>query len=816
MRALQLFWTSILVNRGTSAIPAMDARLPVTRLVATALVSCTVLLLEIAVTRILSVLLWYHWAFFSISAALLGLGAPGVWWTLKGLSREALPRALLGASVCLPLAMVLMVKGVRWFAPFSVVYCLVCLLPGFLCLGTALALLVLDGPEDALAPLYGADLAGALAGAVLAVPLMDRIAAPTLAAGLALLPLFACLMLEPRRTPRVILLMAGVMVLILLKEPLRVRQTKAYDEGWPGFEPIYERWTATTRITVHSSVFWRPTGARFGWGFGRLPAAIDPAPEQYWLEQDGSAGTPITRLRGSPRELAYLLEDVTAVGYHVRFPKSVAVVGAGGGRDILAALVSGAERVDAIELNRAIVDALRGPFGGFSGHVYDLPGVRTVVGDGRSVLSRSTAHYDLIQIALTDSWAATAAGAYALAENSLYTLEAYRLYWTRLSPAGMVSTSRWMGGSSRLEMPRLLILAKAALSAEGVAHPEAHFALVQAGLVGTLVISRSPWTEGERLEWARLSARLGFALDWPLVEGSPEASETARILAGGPNLYRSSGLRLDPPTDDRPFFFQMASPWHRLDPAIPETKGLTLQPVLVLRTLMAVVTVLALVLFLGPWWSRRKRLRGPELGRASLYFVLTGLGFMLVETAWIQSFILYLGSPSWATATVLGALLLGSAVGAVLSPRISLGAARHYGWLSAGGIVGSNLALGPLATSTWGASLAVRVGLVMLTMLPSGVLLGFGLPLGMRRFGRSRQGWYWALSGVSGVLGAVFSLALAMEFGFTRVCLLGALAYGSSWLLLLGKRPDAGFGAPKKPAEVLVVNSVTTIRPTCS
>jgi hypothetical protein len=758
-------------------------KVPLSRLGATALVAATVLLLEITITRILSVVLWYHWAFFSISVAMLGLGAPGVWWATRGFGPRALARALMGASCLLPVSTVLIVKLTRWFAPFSVLFCLVCLLPTLLCLGTALCLLVLESDRARLGKLYASDLFGACAGAVLAVPLMHLLPTPELVAALGLLPLAAFWLLEPGQRRRAAMLAILELTLLFSREPFRLRQNKAYDESLPGSRPIYERWTPHARITVFDHVFWRPSPGAFGWGFGAQPSRT-PMPEQYWLEQDGSAGTPITRLSGSPKALGYLLEDVTAFGYLVRPAHDVAVVGAGGGRDILAALASGAERVDAIELNPGIIETLRGPFGEFSGRVYDLPGVRAIQGDGRSVLGRSRKSYDLIQIALVDSWAATAAGAYALAENGLYTVEAYRLYWSRLSPDGLVSTSRWMAGSSGLEIPRLLILAQAALRAEGVAAPDAHLALIQGGDVGTVLVSRRGWDDAGRIRLAEISDRLGFVLHWPDARQGVSRNFAGRVLAEGPALYRPLGLYLDPPSDDRPFFFQMCSPWRGLDPRVARTTGLTTRPVLALRMLMAVVSVLGVALFLGPFAFRGRLLRGPGFWSGSAYFAALGLGFMLVEMAWVERTILYLGSASVGTATVLGALLSGAGLGAWLSPRISLLAARRLGWCVPAAVLGVNASLGRVGGHASSLLDWARICMVCGPLALVGVLMGLALPVGVACFGARRRAWFWALNGVAGVVAGVTSLGLGMEIGFSNVALLGATAYLASWLLI--------------------------------
>ena len=53
--------------------------------------------------------------------------------------------------------------------------------------------------------------------------------------------------------------------------------------------------------------------------------------------------------------------------------------------------------------------------------------------DGRSFVRRSPVRYDVIQASLVDTWAATAAGAYTLTENSLYTAEAFGEYLSTIS-----------------------------------------------------------------------------------------------------------------------------------------------------------------------------------------------------------------------------------------------------------------------------------------------------------------------------------------------------------------------------------------------
>jgi len=420
--------------------------------------------------------------------------------------------------------------------------------------------------------------------------------------------------------------------------------------------------------------------------------------------------------------------------------------------------------------------------------------VRAIVGEGRSVLTRSAGAYDLIQISLIDSWAATAAGAYSLSESNLYTLEAYRLYWSRLSASGLVSTSRWAtnaAGVGGAELPRLLLLVQAALRAEGIANAGAHVAVVQGGRVATVLMSRIPF-EGRELERLReVTALRGFQL---LLPESREAGRSwlAELSAPGDAAPRQDGLRLDPPTDDRPFFFQVVSPFRPVPERVIRSIGINAEGVAALQLLMLAMALVAFALFFAPFAIGRRLPRGPEFWRGSAFFVAIGLAFLFVEVAWVQRLILYVGHPSHATTVALPSLLLGAGAGSSLAARIGLRRGAHLGFLLPAAVAGLNAALAPVFEATLGWPLAARVGTSAALLVPVGFLMGFPFPLGMVRFGGTSTPWYWALNGVAGVLASVLSLALSMEIGFSRVAFLGAAFYVSAWLLLRGGQRSSG------------------------
>jgi hypothetical protein len=394
-----------------------------------ALLSFVVLLYEVAITRILSVVLWYHFAFLSLSLAMIGLGVPGVWYTLKPPDSRALERSLWTAGLSLPISIAVILQGRNWF-PHSVtipvlgddggglfvVFVSLCILFPMISLGSGICLLLLRADGRKIGRMYGFDLLGAMIGALSIVPLTSLIPTPLVLAAAGFVPLALLLTLRTRQ--RWLVVIAGGLLASTIGwgTPFEVQHNKLYKE-LEQFR-LLERWTPTARITVFSmSPFKLDQKIPWGWGYG---SRYQPSPrKQLWIDQDGSAGTPVEIPNADLSNLDHLFYDVTSVGYQLRPPQRVAVIGAGGGRDVLTALKSGAASVDAIEMNGAIVEALAELLDGTDGNAYARPGVVPIVSEGRSYLSRTEKKYDLIQLSLVDSWAATAAGAYALSENYL-------------------------------------------------------------------------------------------------------------------------------------------------------------------------------------------------------------------------------------------------------------------------------------------------------------------------------------------------------------------------------------------------------------
>jgi hypothetical protein len=760
-------------------------------LVAIAFASGAVLLFETLVTRILSVTLHYHFVFLAISLAMLGLGAPGVWFSIRAPTWRALRISLFVSAVAIPASVVAIVKlGAIWKA--SVALIILSLVPPFLALGSAVCILLVRAQGERVAHMYAADLLGGSLGAALVIPLLQGIPTPPLVASIAFLPLAALLVVDRRNVVSLggaSLLAVMLGALLIWRRPFVLHYTKRYVETTP---PLYEKWSPTARVTVFSqaSSFVDTNGSEvgfafFGWGMGSrfVPAEHDG----LWLEQDGSAGTPIVRWSRDQPVPDFLYYDVTSIGYQLGRPLDhVAIIGGGGGRDILTAHGAGARDIHVIELNAYIADAVRKEFADYSGDPYDLPGVRTTIGEGRSVLATRETRYDLIEISLIDTFAATAAGAYALSENGLYTVEAFRLYYRRLTGNGVLSVSRWCEGLSRLESPRLALLAEEALAEEGVSEPRAHMIAVQGRAVADLLIFREPVAAATLARVDEVSAERGFLRLWPPTD-APVRSLLPAALAFGPDLFRQGGFDVTPSTDDRPFFFQTID---LLSPPPPEVRANLgrSDPALLLRDIVLLLAACTGALFFVPLAMRHRWPKNSRLGRATAYFAAIGIAFMFVEIPMVLRMTLYLGHPSRGVAVVLGALLLGAGLGSMTIARaaekrtLALLVALPFAVLAVA------LAFGPVATATLSWSLGARAAAAVVTLLPLGFVLGTAFPAGMIRFADADRSWLWAVNGACSVLASVAALALAMITGLRIVMVVGVLAYLLTALIWLRSR----------------------------
>jgi len=547
-------------------------------------------------------------------------------------------------------------------------------------------------------------------------------------------------------------------------------------KGGYQFGTLFERWNTFSRIRVKSLGPSTP----FGWG---MPTRPQTKIDQLYLDIDADASTVITKWNNDVNNVGYLKTDVINAAYQVRPVQDVAVVGVGGGRDILSALVFGASRVTGVEINPAIFEVLNDKFADFSGHLGHQSGVSLINAEARSYINHSADRHDLIQISLIDTWAATAAGGLTLTENRLYTVEAWEDFYRALKPNGMLSVSRWYHADShRDELYRLLAIAAEALKRRGVPAQELnkHVIAVNAKDIVNVITSPTPFSDAE---WQQARARLtgeGFTiLLGPDVRFD---TITSPILSGDADaaFFRELPQNVAPSTDNKPFFFYTS----RIGDLITKNPFVarSVNGAVVMTLLLVVIAFVACLFYVVvPLVRMSHTMPISTVAPPVIFFSAIGMGFMLIEISQMQRLMVFLGHPVYGLGVVLFTLLLSSGIGSMTvsganSSRDAI-VRRVVGLLAAIIIVG---ALTPFVThAARTAPTSARILLSVLLLTPPGFFMGMMFPLGLSVWRRYSEllPFFWAANGVTSVFASVLGMALSMEFGIAQTFAIGALFY---------------------------------------
>jgi len=774
-------------------------------------ITLSTLMYEILLTRIFSVTMWYHFAFVAISVAMFGMtvGALAVYLRPAHFTPQRTRRHLGLSALCFAVSIVFSFLT-HLSIPFKVdlsitgLYAIALnyavLAVPFVFSGICVCLALTRFPGQ-VGRLYAADLAGAALGCVLLVLVLEVTDGPTAVIGVACLASLGAWLFTPpgesRRLTRAAAICTVLLAVLALGHTWLVWQQRpalrlvwVKDEYEP--RPLYEKWNSFSRIQVNGD----PRQPRPPVGWGLSPTCPQDRPlVQLDLDIDANAGTVLTAFDGDLGRVAHLKYDATNVVYYLRSAGSTLVVGAGGGRDVLSALAFGQPQITAVEINRAIIDAVNRRFGDLTGHLDRYPQVTFVNDEARSYIARQARQFDVIQISLIDTWAATAAGAFVLTENSLYTVEAWEVFLLRLSPTGVLSVSRWYFSDQPAQMHRLTALAVAALQQAGIPNPRDHILIVrcmgahgpQANVgIGTLLLSKTPFSPRDVETVERVCADLqfepvltpGFALD-PVFERIASHRDMDTLLACYP-------VNIAPPTDDSPFFFNML----RLRDVFKRElygggdRDINLKAVVTLGALLATVLVLTLLCIILPlvWTSDRRVLRGAAT--LLVFFGSVGLGFMLVEISQMQRLIVFLGHPVYGLSVVLLALLLSSSIGSFLTPKGDFPRLRATGILRLLGLLVVLAVFGlltpPVLRSFQGAATPVRILLAVGILFPIGLLMGMAFPLGMTVAARRSPAltpWLWGVNGATSVCASVLAVVIALGAGIGSAFWTGVCCY---------------------------------------
>lgn len=768
------------------------------------------LLLEILDTRLLSVVTWYHISFLAVSLAMLGMAAGAVRVFLGGdrfrgeAVLNALPRYAIWLAILIPVSHLLnlvvpvpLIRDLSFLRIASVALATTVLAIPFVVSGIVVTL-ALTRTGGRIGFLYAADLLGAAAGCLLVIALLNvlDLTSATFASG-AVAALGAYCFEQYRGGTRgrtALLLVAGLTIAAVVNGVADPRLGVIFAKGrriWPA-----QSWIEHTAWNTHSFVMFHREyegGANY-WAGGRGSDVFKT--RSRWILIDGEAGTAITRWDGDPATLEWTAYDVTSAPYHLR-RGNAAVIGVGGGRDLLSALWGRNATVTGIEINGILVDALEDRYRDFA-KIADAKGVTIVHDEARSYLRRQDNQYDVLQMSLVDTWAATGAGAFTLTENGLYTRDGWRVFLNALTPTGVFSVSRWFSPGVYSETTRLLALGTSALLERGISKPADHLILLANGSVATLMVSPSPFTDQDRRVVSDILERFGFVLlaaPW-----QPPADERLRSITGSTSFDELGRTTTDdlfdftPPSDARPFFFNMLKPAGFFETDRIPHGGVMEGNVRATATLIVLlVTASLLVAGIVVWpliAAGRPDLPKGAFGWALVYFSMIGGGYMLIQIALLQRFSVFLGHPTYTFAIILFSMILATGIGSFFSERLDLSSRALWiiGPVIAVVILALTFLVGPVIERTGGLNLAGRSAVVLAFTTPLSIVLGFCFPIGMRLLGRvsdQAAAWMWGVNGGCGVLASILAVAISMWVGIHANLFAAAVVYA---LLLLPMR----------------------------
>jgi len=557
-----------------------------------------------------------------------------------------------------------------------------------------------------------------------------------------------------------------------------------YIQGKPQNEIIFEEWNPINRVTV-------------------IPGK-DFDHKTLEICYDSTARATMHAFDGDKRKVNFLNDYIHSFYYQIRKNAEVLIIGVGGGQDVLSAYINGHKKITGIEINPTIAQLNKEIYRDFNGNLFSQSGIQLIVDEGRNFVRHTREKYDIIHLANVDSGVASSSGAFTFVENSLYTVEAFKDYYTRLKDDGVLWIARWRTRQKNyyLENFRVFTGIVKTLEALGIENPKSRIVIIEEPYrphwrQAIFLMKKTPFLPEEiqtidelrkkmKLEWLHHPMRrLDNTLDDYL-----SSTDKQSFLKRYP-------VRVDPNTDNCPFFFNFLKPIHYLW-KLPDQKTHSTYPVFIFKSLFTIVFFMVLTtIFLPLMLFKRSSLRNGHTTFHSgylLYFACLGLGFMLVEIPFIQKFILFLGQPLYAIAVILSSLLIFSGLGSILAGRFSQGKVlsrlRTIIFILCTLLVVYIYGLPFIFDAFLGMPVIIRLVISVLLIIPLGILMGMAFPLGIRLIEEAAPSmipWVWGVNGACSVMGSIIAWGLSLNFGYNVTIGAATSVYGCALLVMVLK-----------------------------
>jgi hypothetical protein len=539
--------------------------------------------------------------------------------------------------------------------------------------------------------------------------------------------------------------------------------------------------------------------------FAGLQADVLP-PKQLALLIDGEQAGTIFRIKDL-NEAAILDFTPQSLAYRMIDRPRVLLLGEVGGVNVWLAKRFGASRITVVQGNRQLNDLLRNELADLSGKVFVTQETEVVTQEPHVFAGRTEEKFDIVHIVTAEGFAVTA-GLQSLHEDYLLTRETIAKCISILSDRGMITLTRGIQSPPRDSL-KVFGLFVSALEDAGVKDPRQHLLVARNYLAANTMLAKQPLGNTVIGRFRGLADELLMDTEYfpgiesreiyqiNRMEGPDRAGYSflhygiMKILSSGrQDFFREWAYRIDPPTDNNPYFLDFFS-WRSLGRFIDAYRGQWLQRLefgyVVLTITLLTASLLALLLILVPLF----RLRAGEGGKpmklvTGLYFLCLGFGFMFIEMVSIQKMTRYLGDPVSAASAAITAILVFSGIGSLWQKKMRILPLRRISYGAAGIVVlavSAAFFLDRLLDIVSGYDILIRFSFASLSLAPLAFFMGWMFPSGLMILEKGPQGlipWAWGVNGFTSVMAAPLSVMLAMSYGFTSVTLAAVLCYGTA------------------------------------
>ncbi len=790
------------------------------------LVSAAVLGLELTLVRALSISHWHHFSYLVISTSLLGFGAGAVAVSFilryfEGRIRRCLWIFAIGMGVAAPLSFALaqmvnldelqLIWDYRQTFYLGLYY-LLFFVPFFF--GGGFVAASFGGFGNQAGKVYFFNMAGSAAGAGIAVLLMYGRSPVELIPFISGAVFLAALLISLDSPIRAIIsaLAAVAFVAVFssgglwpLEQTISENKPLVYYKALPDVRIEHRQYSPIARLDTIRA----PSVRHFP---GLSMSYLGQVPQQVLIISDAAGISAVNHFEQTA-ELGTYDYTCSALPYHLISEPQVCVLQAGAGSSVGQALLLGASKVTAVEVNDQIVNLVSEQLGDFSGNIYNRPDVNIVVAEGRTFLHRYREKFDIITMTLGGGDAG-GAGLSSLNETHLYTVEAISRAMQRLNDNGLLSINLGLKSPPRDSLKMIATVTQVLESRDDIADPAKHIAIIRSWADATIIVSPKPlsaenlakiraFTDMRSFDLVYLpdiepdEINIFHALDEPVYhEGAMEI-----ITGDAERFFNDYAYNIRPAVDDRPYFFDFFR-WQGVPVMIREVpeQWLTLSEwgyLVLVATLAQALAASAIFIILPVWVAKPIRKAGKGKASVMAYFLLLGLAYMLLEMGFIQKLTLLIGHPVFGVAVTLVGFLgfsgLGALAGRWILSRWTAGETSPARRSRAGTllircaiavtIVVALLELLLLAIGfEWLAGFdrtaRIAVGLVI-TAVPA-FFMGMPLPTAINFLYENRRRlipWAWSVNGFASVNGAVLGTMLAISAGFNNLVIVALCAY---------------------------------------